>query len=340
MANPKPLITIIMPIRNEADFIRRSLGAVLQQDYPPACMEVLVADGMSDDHTRDVIAELQAQHPDVSVKVLDNPGKIVPTGFNIALKQAKGDVIIRVDGHTIVDPDYVQQCVNTLENADADNVGGRMNAVGSSELAEAIALATSSPFGVGGARFHYSDKQEYVDTVYMGAWRREVFDRIGFFDEELVRNQDDEFNYRLRAQGGKILLNPQINSVYYNRASLSKLWKQYYQYGFWKVRVMQKHPGQMRMRQFIPPLFVLSLGGAAFLSLFTVWGKRLLFLVAGAYSIANFAASFFTAKDENQKHLGRLPLIFTILHVSYGAGFLMGLLKFRDRWNGRESHHP
>src|SRR5690606_4682773 len=196
-----PFVSVIMPIRNEAAFIERSLGAVLAQDYPHTHLEVLVADGMSSDTTRLIIGDLAAGS-DVPVTIVDNPGKIVPTGFNRALAQARGDIIVRVDGHTIVAPDYVTECVAALERSGADNVGGRMNAVSSSLLGEAIALATSSPFGVGGSRFHYSQEDEWVDTVYMGAWPRSVFERIGGFDEDMVRNQDDEFNYRLRSAGG------------------------------------------------------------------------------------------------------------------------------------------
>lgn len=333
--NETPFVTVIMPIRNEEKFIKRSLGAVLTQDYPHDCLEVLVADGMSDDQTREIIATMNAAS-DVDVIVLDNPKRIVPTGFNIALKQARGAVIVRVDGHTIIEPDYVRQCVAALQSSGADNVGGKMNAIGESKLARAISLATSSPFGVGGARFHYSDKEEWVDTVYMGAWPREVFDRIGDFDEELVRNQDDEFNYRLRSQGGKILLSPKIKSTYYNRASLGKLWSQYYQYGYWKIRVMQKHTGQMRPRQFVPFAFVMALLGSSFLGLFSRWGRYLLVAVIGSYGAANLGASYVTAKDENRDYLRLLPLIYAILHLSYGFGFLRGLIAFRDRWDDRD----
>ena len=205
-----PFVSVIMPIRNESDFIARSLGGVLTQDYPHDRMEVLVADGLSSDNTREIVRGL-ADHSDVPIILVDNPGQIVPTGFNTALKQARGEVIVRVDGHTIIEHDYITCCVEALYRSGADNVGGKMNAVGRGALSQAIALATSSSFGVGGARFHYSNKEEFVDTVYMGAWRREVFERIGCFDEEMVRNQDDEFNYRLRSHGGKILLSPTIS---------------------------------------------------------------------------------------------------------------------------------
>jgi len=263
-------VTIIFPIKNEAGFVRHSLGAVLEQDYPVEKMEVLVADGMSTDRTRRVIYELMAQHPHHDVSILDNPGGIVPSGMNIALRQAAGEIIIRVDGHTLIAPDYVRQCVEALRRTHADNVGGKMTAVGSGPFGRAVAMATSTSFGVGGARFHYSDREEWVDTVYMGAWPRRVFEKIGLFDEELVRDQDDEFNYRLREAGGRVLLSPQIKSEYTVRGSLAGLWRQYFQYGYWKVRVLQKHPRQMRLRQAAPPALVLALLASAFLALFSV----------------------------------------------------------------------
>ncbi len=334
-----PFVTLIMPIRNEAAFIARSLGAVLAQDYPHERMEVLVADGMSTDGTRDVIAGLAATHTDIPVMVLDNPGEIVPTGMNTALARAQGEIIVRVDGHTIIAPDYVRECVLALERSGAGNVGGRMDALSESRFGQATALSTSSPFGVGGARFHYSEREEWVDTVYMGAWPREVFDSVGFFDEEFVRNQDDEFNYRLIAQGGEILLSPRIKSRYYNRSTHRALWRQYFQYGYWKVRVMQKHPRQMRLRQFIPPLFVSALLICLLTTPFFTPSKWMFSLVAGSYVIANVGASIFTAGKRNWRLLPLLSITFVILHVSYGLGFLLGLVKFWNRW-GDQNHSP
>jgi len=327
MAENQPFVSVIMPIRNEGDFIARSLGAVLEQDYPHDCMEVLIADGMSTDQTRAVIADTAAQHPEIAVKILDNPGKIVPTGFNIALRNAAGDIIVRVDGHTVIEPDYVRQCAHLLQQTGADNVGGRMTAIGRGDFGEAAALATSSPFGVGGARFHYSDQEEWVDTVYMGAWPRAVFNRLGGFDEELVRNQDDEFNYRLRANGGKILLSPKINSRYYNRSTPRSLWRQYYQYGFWKVRVLQKHPLQMSPRQFAPPTLTATILGGAVLAPFSRVIRTLWLLALGLYALGNLGASWQIARKTDERHLKLLPGVFAILHFAYGLGFLHGLWK-------------
>lgn len=320
-----------MPIRNEGDFIARSLGAVLAQDYPHDRLEVLIADGMSTDDTRSVIYQL-AQTTTIPIRIVDNRGKIVPTGFNTALQQAQGEIIVRVDGHTIIAHDYVSRCVELLQRSSADNVGGKMHASGTNKFGEAVAVATSTPFGVGGARFHYSDKEEYVDTVYMGAWRRELFERIGFFDEELIRNQDDEFNYRLRSSGGQILLSPAINSEYFNRSSLPGLWRQYYQYGLYKVRVMQKHPRQMRPRQFAPALLISALLGVGILSVLNRQMRRLWYLAIATYGAANLLASLLTARRNGWQHLRYLPIVYAVLHFSYGLGFWRGLVKFRSRW--------
>lgn len=331
--NTPPFVTIIMPIRNEADFLERSLGAILTQDYPHSRMEVLISDGMSTDATRTLIEGLATRYSDVSLKIIDNPGRIVPTGFNLALKQRKGEIVVRVDGHTIIAPDYVRECVSALERTGADNAGGRMNAIGQTTFAKAVALATSTPFGVGGARFHYSEDEEWVDTVYMGAWRSKVFSEIGGFDEEFMRNQDDEFNYRLRANRGKILLSPRIKSEYYPRSSPRALWRQYYQYGVYKVRVMQKHTRQMQPRHFAPVLLIAGLLVTALLAILIPSTYFLFFGLAGLYIVANLAASSITALRSEPSSIFILPLVFAILHFSYGSGFAVGLVRFAKRWN-------
>jgi glycosyltransferase involved in cell wall biosynthesis len=318
---------------------------VLDQDYPAEKMEILVADGMSVDGARQIIQEYQHNHN--NLRLIDNPGKIVPIGINAALKQANGEIVLRVDGHTLIAPDYVSQCVAALQRSGAENVGGRMDAVSDGAFGQAVALATSSPFGVGGARFHYSDKEEWVDTVYLGAWKRETFSRIGLFDEELVRDQDDEFNYRLREQGGKILLVPSIKSIYTVRGAPDKLWKQYFQYGFWKVRVLQKHPRQMRPRQFVPPLLALAVWLTVLwvwiYSVFSLWSPVSLMpltFILIAYHLVALIASLYTAAKKGWRYLPLLPLVFGILHFAYGFGFLTGLVKFWNRWNDKVGKAP
>ena len=341
IATPKhlPHVTVIMPIRNESDFIERNLGSLLAQDYPADCMEFLIADGMSTDNTHSLIYDFSVIHPQLKIQILDNPSKIVPTGMNIALRQAIGEIVIRVDGHTIIAPDYVRHCVETLQRTNADNVGGIMNAIGSTPFGKAVALSTSTPFGIGSGRFHYSEKEEWVDTVYMGAWPRGVFKKVGLFDEELVRDQDDEFNYRLRENGGRILLSPAIKSEYTVRSTPIALGRQYYLYGYWKVRVMQKHPCQMSLHQFVPPVFVLSVLLSGLLLLSPVF-RPLSIIVPVVYLVANLTASLWVASRHGWKYLQLLPLTFTILHFSYGLGFLAGLVKFWNRWGDKTGKVP
>ncbi len=324
-----PMVSVVMPIRNEAESIHRSAGAVLAQDYPRDRMELLVADGMSTDQTRAIVEGLDADG--IAVRIIDNPGQIVPTGLNRAIEAARGEIIVRVDGHTIIAEDYVRQCVSELLRTGADNVGGKMAAVGTTPFGRAVAEATSSPFGIGGARFHYSDEEEWVDTVYLGTWRKDLLLEIGGFDEEMVRNQDDELNYRLRKNGGRILLSPRIRSTYFPRATPRALWRQYFQYGFWKVRVMQKHPWQMRLRHFIPPLFALAILVFVLLSLLHGAGPPLLLGLIGTYFLVNLGICLFHSGASKTSFFTRM-MIYTTLHLSYGFGFLLGLVKFARQW--------
>jgi glycosyltransferase involved in cell wall biosynthesis len=331
-----PFVTVIIPIRNEAAYIRRSLDAVLAQDYPPDLIEIIIADGMSDDSTREIIKAMQVKHS--NLRLIDNPGRIVPTGMNLALEQARGEIIVRVDGHCEIAPDYVRRCVEHLMHDGVGGVGGPLETLGETFLAQVIALAMSSSFGVGGSAFRtVNDRTMLSDTVAFPAYRRELIERAGPYDEELVRNQDDEYNYRLRKMGAKILLAADVRSTYYSRSSLRSLWRQYYQYGYWKVRVMQKHPLQMRLRQFVPPLFVAALLIALTAASVSVAGRWLLGLVLGAYLVVNLGASIVTARKRDWRGLLLLPLTFAILHLAYGFGFLVGLVKFWNRWGDRQT---
>ncbi len=323
-------VSLIVPIRNEAGFIARTMDAILQQDYPHEQMEILVAVGESTDGTPEIAAEIAAQ-TNIPITIIRNPSGIVPTGFNLALRKSRGNIIVRVDGHTLIAGDYVRQCVAALQRTGAENVGGRMDPIGTNAFGKAVALATSSPFGVGGSRFHYSTGEEWVDTVYLGAWRRDVFDRIGGFDEEQVRNQDDEFNYRIASRGGRILLTPAIKSVYYTRSTAKLLWRQYYQYGYWKVRVVQKHPRQAKARHFVPAGFVLALSLLAGASIFSTAARGAGITVAGLYVVCNLAATVSASKG-NRRAFPLIAAAFAVIHIAYGAGFLMGLIRFWNRW--------
>ncbi len=330
-----PTVSVIMPVRNEEGFIARSLGAVLEQEYPADLVQVLVADGWSDDHTREIVEEVARDHPGHEVEIVDNPGRIVATGFNAALSRARGEVIVRVDGHTIIAPDYISQCVTVLAESGADNVGGRMDAEGGGPVGDAIALATSSPFGVGNSHFHYVTHDCWVDSVYLGAWPRAAFERMGTFDPEMACDEDDELNYRLRARGGKILLTDRIRSRYFNRTSLRTAFHQYRQYGMWKVRVLQKHPRQMSARHFVPPVFVAVVGGGAVLAPASRVARRIWVAAIGAYGLATLTTSASIGRRSGWRLVPVLPVVFAALHLGYGAGFLTGLVKFWRCWGDR-----
>jgi glycosyltransferase involved in cell wall biosynthesis len=331
-ADAWPVVSVIMPVRNEADFIAESLGAVLAQDYPCHRMEVLIADGLSTDGTREMVTAMAARHPQHTVRLVDNPGRIVATGLNAALRLAKGDVVVRVDGHCRIAPDYVSRCLEHIRSDQVDGVGGSIHTIATTAVGQAIAAAMSSPFGVGGSAFRtVTDRTMFVDTVPFPAYTRRAIDVAGPFDEELVRNQDDEYNYRLRKLGARILLAADVRSDYYSRTSLRSLWRQYFQYGFFKVRVMQKHVLQMQWRHFVPPAFVVFLAGGALAALAHPLARALWLAGLATYAAATAAAAFVTARRTRCPRPWLLLLAFPILHVSYGSGFLAGLVAFARR---------
>lgn len=337
--NKLPFVSVLIPIRNEARYMPRCLQAVSEQDYPSDRIEVLVADGMSDDGTFELLQNWAVQA--ANRYVFQNPGKIVPTGLNIIIPKAKGDVVIRVDGHCVIASDYVSNCVRHLQQGHVDGVGGPMHSIGEDLISKVTALAMSSKFGVGNSSFRTETGQtKLADTVPFPAYKRVIIEKVGLYDEELIRNQDDEYNYRIREAGGTILLAEDVLSEYYSRGSLMKLWKQYFQYGFWKVRVLQKHPRQMSLRQFVPLAFVLALILTLFLSLVVSWGWLALLVLLAAYLLANLAASIITASGQGLKKLLLLPLAFAIIHLSYGLGFLFGLFKFWNRWGDKHGRVP
>ena len=260
-----PFVSILMPVRNERDFIEGSLGSVLAQDYPIDRLEILVVDGMSDDGTREYVERCAVNNRQPTLTLLDNPKKIVATAMNIGMRSARGGIILRVDGHCEISPGHLRHCVERLtatRNVPA-GVGGPVETVSESVVGRAIAAAMSSRFGVGGSSFRIGvETERFADTVPFPAYTLTTIEAAGPYDEELVRNQDDEYNYRIRGLGGDLLLDPALRSRYYSRASLRKLWRQYFQYGYWKVRVLQKHPKQMSLRQFVPAALVVAIVGS------------------------------------------------------------------------------
>lgn len=324
-AQPAPplRVSLLVAVRDEAKALEACLRSIAAQDYPPALVEVIVADGQSTDDSARVAGEICARHE--TWRVLENAGRVQSAGWNLGIAGASGGIVGIVSAHAELDRSYVRHAVETLRRTGADMVGGHFTPVGVGVVGEAVAAALSSPFGTGGAAFRLGGIEREVDTVFMGVCRVETYRRFPF-DERFVRNQDDEHSYRLRDAGGRIVMNPLIRSFYKNRASLGSLASQYYQYGFWKVRVLRLHPRQAQVRQLAPALLVgaLLIAGASSL----IWDSARFGLAAVAVSY--LAAVIFASLKVRQRVPGRslavLPLVFATLHVSYGVGMIVGIL--------------
>lgn len=329
-----PLVSVVIPMRNEAAHITACIDSVLAQDYPAECVELIVVNGDSDDGSAEVLRAYGTR-----LRLLRNPSRIVPTAMNIGICAARGAIIARVNAHTVLAPDYLRIGVETLQRTGADNVGGAMHAIGGSPWGDAIALAMSSRFGIG-AYFHFASADREVDTVYMGMYPRAIFERIGLFDEELVRNQDDELNYRLRKAGGRIFLTTRMRSHYQNRQSLKTLARQFFQYGWWKIRVLQKHPRQMSARQFVPPSFVGVVLLCAGLAPWVPPARWLCLGAVSAYGVAAGAAAALVSLRQGWRMFPRLLVVFMTMHLSWGTGFLFGGVRFARRWLSEEPTPP
>ncbi|HEX7003931.1 MAG TPA: glycosyltransferase family 2 protein [Trueperaceae bacterium] len=321
-----PFVSIVLPIRNEERHIRACLTRLLEQDYPAERYEVVVVDGESDDATPALVREIQREVGSDRLRLLNNPGRIVPVALNIGISAARGEVIVRMDGHTVPERDYVSSCVRALRESAADNVGGPMRPRGETEFGRAVAVALQHPIGVGDARFHLEGESGYVDTVYMGAFRREIFERAGLFDESMVRNQDYEMNVRIRAAGGKIYLDPRIRSCYTPRGSFAGLWKQYFEYGWWRVETIRRHRWSARWRQLLPAAFVAALAGSLLLSPFWAVAALGFGLVVVLYLGALGAATAAVRERLSGPALLRLPGAFVAMHIGYGCGFLLNVV--------------
>lgn len=318
-----PFVSVILAVRNEEHHIARALEAVLGQSYPRGFVEILVVDGRSDDRTREVVRRIASW--DARVRLLENPRQRVASGLNIGLRTARGGVIVRVDGHCVIPSEYLATCVRMLRDGEADCVGGPVRAEGEGPMGRAIALAMSTPFGVGGASFRWANIVREVDHLPFGAWRRDVFEIIGEFDEALARNQDDELSDRLRRAGGRIVMNPDIAVRYFSRSSLVGLWRQYQGYGFWKVRVIRKRGGwPSSPRHLVPAAFVCAaLGALAAAALTRSWIAPECVLLPYAAFLA--AAMVRLAASSRDRAVLLVPGALATMHLGYGVGFLLAL---------------
>lgn len=322
----QPLVSVLVPCRNERALIEQAVRSVLAMRVEGGAIEVIVADGNSDDGTRDVLDRLVREFPS-RLRVVDNPEKIVSTGLNRAIAVSRGSIIIRCDAHTRYAPDYVARCVEVLRRTGADNVGGPWRAVGSGLVGRAIAAAFKSPFATGGAASHDNSYEGPVDTVYLGCCPRETFERFGGFDEDLVRNQDDELNLRIVRGGGVVWQSPAIRSEYQCRSELRKLLRQYYQYGYWKVFVIKKHRRPASWRHIAPlgaAVVVLTL---AMLGFVFPAAKAAAFAMVCGYAAVIAAAATITGARHGWELLPVLLAVFPCYHLAYAAGWARGIVQ-------------
>ena len=320
-----PQISVILPVRNEERYIENCVASIFDQDYPVDKMEVLFVDGCSEDRTVELLRTMQRQHP--QIRVLHNPNRTVPYAMNIGIRESKAPVIVRLDAHAEYPADYIRLSVETLLERDCENAGGIFDTRGRGFMGEAIAAMLKTPFGVGNASYRLTDQEGYVDTVPFGCFRRELFERIGGFDERLTRNQDNELNFRIRKTGGKIWLNPKIRVLYYCRDTIRGIMRMGYMNGKWNVITMALVPGSMGVRHFVPLAFVLcTIAGLAGTLLGNPVIAGLFALMWGAYLLLDGFYAWTIAGEKGLRFLPVELILFPAFHFAYGTGSLAGLM--------------
>ncbi len=318
-----PTVSVLIPVLNEARYLAYCLDSVFAQNYPPGLIEVLVIDGGSTDGTREIVASYRHRHP--NLRLLNNPSGRIATALNLGLQAASGEIIVRVDGHTVLAPDYIWRCVVALEEHGADAVGGPYTPVGDSEWGEVIAAVMAHPFGGGPAAFRQARHRRWADTVYLGAWHKDTLLHVGGFNERLEANEDYELFYRLRRQGGRVLFDPDIRSWTVTRRSLKDLWKQYVRYGYWKAQMLRYHPQSLRLRQLPAPVLV-----AGFWLLWLLgWRFPWAALAASSLVIAYAAGAAAVASEVSMrvgwKQWWKAWLALWAMHWGWGMGFWRGV---------------
>jgi len=320
-----PQITVLIPTLNEEDYIEQCIRSVLDNEAVAQNIEILVIDGGSTDSTKDKVLKLSETYS--QLKLLDNPRKIVPAALNIGVSNAKHDVLVWLGAHAIYDTDYIKNSVETLINTGAAAVGGVLTAKGRGPFGKALAFATSTKFGIGNAKYRYATKMQSVDTVFGGCWKKETVLKAGGFNEQWVRNQDFEFNQRVRDKVGEIILNPSIRVSYFVRETPRRLAKQYFEYGFWRYKTYQEHPASLGVRQVIPLCLVVSF----VLSILVLPVNTTLAVIAPVFyaSVVVLVSAFEVIRHQKMKHFLRLLVIYPVLHISWGMGFLWSAIKNR-----------
>ena len=325
--NSLPFVSTLLVTRNEKDYVKMSMMSLINQTYPKDKFEIIVIDGNSDDGTIDVIKVLQSEYSTDAFKIrlLNNDKLILSSGWNIGIRAAKGEFVLRIDAHSTIAPNYIEKCVETINRVDAVGVGGILITESLPGGNDAVPLVLSSPFGVGNSIFRVSGKEGYADTASYLLYRKEIFEKAGYFDERMVRNQDIEEHSRIKKVGGRLYFNPEIVATYYSRNTVKKMLKQAYGNGQWNMVLLKKDKNALSIRHLVPFFFVLGVIGATILGfihpLFWMIGIAviLLHLVLGI--------CFACKKTKKISQILTMPFLFLLLHMAYGTGYIAGLMK-------------
>ncbi|MEI3541599.1 MAG: glycosyltransferase [Acutalibacteraceae bacterium] len=320
------IVSIIIPVKNEEKYISKCIKSVLRQNFDKKNMELILIDGNSKDETVKIIRNFMNDYG--FIKVYKNPQETVQYALNIGIKNAAGKYIVRMDAHSEYADDYVSKCVEYIEKTGAENVGGPMIAQGKTQTQNVIAAAYHNPFAMGGGKFHNENYEGYADTVYLGAFKKETLLHLNMYDERLPRSEDDDLNFRILENGGKIFVTPKIKSVYYPRSTYSDVFKQFFEYGLWKVAVIKKHKKPARLSHLVPISFVIFIILFSILSFFSAIARNIFLFIMLIYFGLNL---YFSLKNKRLNVLldkFRLVWVHFVLHISYGLGFLCGIFKF------------
>jgi succinoglycan biosynthesis protein ExoA len=326
----RPFVTVAMPCLDEERYIEACLRSVLAQDHPADRLEIIVADGRSRDRTRAIVTRMAAADP--RIVLVDNPGRLQAAGMNEIIRRARGDVVVRMDVHCEYAPDYVRKCVEVLERTGADNVGGAQRARATTPFQQAVCAALSSPLGVGGASYRSAENEGFVDTVFLGAFRRSVFEEVGLYDLCAVTNEDAELNQRIHAAGGRVYLSKEIVVFYAPRGSALALARQYYRYGRGRARTLLKHRRLTSIRPYVP--FLMVVAGAALLAASLL--HPLAAVAFAAYAALTAVEAVRVSPSLGARGIGTVWAIFPLLHVSHGIGVAAGFAHYLRKPDWRE----
>ena len=324
-----PTISIIVPVRNEERYLNYCLDSIAKQTYPHELIEVLIVDGRSEDSTREIAKEFAAR-ADISVHILENSSGNTPCGLNIGYKNANGDIFIHFIGHATMPQDFIEKNVNNIKEMSADAVGGLIisSCLEDKVIPKGIGYALNSPFGLGGVTARTGTKPGYIDNPSFAAYKRELFDKYGYIDERLTRNQDYEFNQRITSQGAKIFFTPEIKSFYFNRPDYGSLWREYLNAAKWRTFMVGRFTHALRKRHFVPPLFILTLVTLGILSYFVSWTFLGFLSILSLYLLFALGSSVLVGFKTGLKYIPAIFLSYLVIHIAYGLGFICGFLYF------------